>query len=697
MPYFQLQDFRLGMDRRRVSRVAAEAGSCWLLKNAHVTRGGDIERRKKFVATYSLPTGTKGFLVVRNTRYVFGAGADPGMPAGITYQRLQHPTDGAATITKVEASAAFDGRAYAIATFSDGSTYHFYDGNRVADWDTLAQTIGSNGAVAEALAGEIDNSSAVSAVAASDMVTITAATPGVAFTIDRSTVNGGAVNDQDIVLTETQANAAAVAEVRATVTVEVTGGSSSPGVNEVASITIDGVDVLGAAVDWATSNSATATALSDQINTHTSSPDYSATVDGPVVTITAGAGTGAMPNSYAVAVNEGGDVTTSHAATMSGGVTAVAARAQTYTAQVVGTFEAADVFTVTINGVAYSVTGRATGTGLTALPFRSKVYSTAGANLYFSGLNNANRWVDGEGVVDPGFINMSAQNEGQEELTAIAEYQGFMAIFSRNNVRIWSIVEDSNLNLAIQTVEAVGTRSPRSVRPYGTDDVFFLAETGVRSLKARDSSNNAYVNDVGTALDTFIREYLTSLTEEQVEAAVSIIEPLDGRYWLSVGRRVFVFSYFPAAKISAWSYYDVTDDVGADISELQKLGNAVLARAGDTIYTYGGADSETYPNAGEVEVEVGLPYIHANQPATGKKLLGYDVLCSNQWDLFVLPRLDDDTVETKAGVVTEVTYGKPRHQVPGDSPAFALRLTCNRAGAATASAVTLHYEPGESG
>ena len=685
------------MDRRRVSRVAAEAGSCWLLKNAHITRGGDIERRKKFVSTFSLPTGTKGFLVVRSTLYVFGAGADPGVPAGVTYQRLQHPTDAGATITKIEAAAAFDGRAYAIATFSDGNTYHYYGGARVTDWDTLAQNIGSNAAVAEALAGEIDTSMAVSASASSETVTITSSVPGTAFTIGKSTVNGGAVNDQDIVLTQTQANAAAVPEVRATAAIEVTGGSSDPGINEIASITIDGVDVLGSAVNWATSNAATATAVADQINAHTSNPDYSAAAVGTVVTVTAGAGTGATPNSYAVVVNEGGDVTTSHPATMAGGVTAVPAQAQTYTAVVTGTFEAADTFTVTVNGASYTVTARATGTGQTALPFRSKVYSTAGANLYFSGLNNASKWVQGEGVFDPGFINMSAQNEGQEELTAIAEYQGFMAIFSQNNVRIWSIVEDSDLNLAIQTVEAVGTRSPRSVRPYGTDDVFFLAETGVRSLKARDSSNNAYVNDVGTALDTFIREYLSGLTEDQVGAAVSIIEPLDGRYWLSVGRRIFVFSYFPAAKISAWSYYDVADDVGSDVTELQKLGNSIFARAGDIIYRYGGTNNATYPDAGEVEVEVGLPYIHANQPATGKLLLGYDVLCSNQWDLFVLPRLDDDAVETKAGVVTEVTYGKPMHEVPGDSTAFALKLVCNRAGPATVSAVALHYEPGQAG
>src|SRR3546814_3939096 len=87
-----------------------------------------------------------------------------------------------------------------------------------------------------------------------------AAVAGTPFTISAETTNGGTVDDQTITLTETQENVAAVTEVLATGSIDVTGGTASIGVNTVASITVDGVDILGSAVDWTGSNSATATA-----------------------------------------------------------------------------------------------------------------------------------------------------------------------------------------------------------------------------------------------------------------------------------------------------------------------------------------------------------------------------------------------------------------------------------------------------
>lgn len=690
--YYYLQDFRLGMDRRRASRVAAEQGSCWTLINAHITRGGDIERRKKFVAAYSLPTGTKGFLVVGDVLYVFGGGAEPGgIPVGITYQRLQHPDNPARVITEILDAEPFDGLPYAIAKFDDGEIYHYYDGAIVNDWVILAATIGSNTAVASVLADAIDTDINVTASSASEVVTITSATAGTAFTISAATQNYGENDDQSIALLETQAN---VVEVLASGDIQITGGTSDPGVDQVTSITVNGVEILGSAVDWVTSNAATAAAVAAQIDTYSSSPEYSVSVATDTITVSALTGTGATPNGYAIVVSVGGTVTVSADASLGGGVTAVA---QIYTATIGGTFEAGDLFDILINGERYRVTGRASGTGMTVLAFRQKMYSLAGSNLYFCGLNNPNRWIEAAGVTDPGFINMAAQSEGQEDLTAAAEYQGLMAVFSRNNTRVWSIVEDSALNISLQTLNNVGTRSPRSVQPYGAIDVFFLAESGIRSLKSRDSSNAAYVSDVGTPIDTFVRAHLTSLTTAQVERAVAVIEPVDGRYWLAVGDRIYVFSFFPSAKISAWSYYDTTDDIGADITEMQRHGADILARAGDTIYVYGGSGGNTYPDADEIEVEVGLPYIHANDPATQKLLRGFDALCSNTWTIYQLPRLDDDTVEIELGTVDETTFGEPRLQAAGRSTAYGLKLTCVAAGAAVLSALALHYRSGVSG
>ena len=97
MAYIAIADFKYGMDRRR-PRIAGVSGTLYTLKNAHISRGGDIERAKKFVLKYTLPLGTHGLARVRNQLYVFGS-ADlvASMPLGVLYQRLISPTNSAMT------------------------------------------------------------------------------------------------------------------------------------------------------------------------------------------------------------------------------------------------------------------------------------------------------------------------------------------------------------------------------------------------------------------------------------------------------------------------------------------------------------------------------------------------------------------------------------------------------------------------
>lgn len=100
-----------------------------------------------------------------------------------------------------------------------------------------------------------------------------------------------------LLCTITKSSGAHTAEVQATGTVTLTGGSSG----SINTVTVDGVNILtNGAVAYNTSLTQTAADLAAAINLSESSPEYTATSSGAVVTIKAARGAGAAPNTLVV-------------------------------------------------------------------------------------------------------------------------------------------------------------------------------------------------------------------------------------------------------------------------------------------------------------------------------------------------------------------------------------------------------------
>lgn len=696
MSYLTVRDYKFGMDRRR-ERVAGVPGTLWTGKNVHITRGGDVERRQPFRTEYTV-TGSFGGAAIRSQLYVFGsADLASSMPVGVQYQRLQAPSTPA--MTAVLDVKTFSGKFYAIAEYANGNVYHFYDGTRVSDWDVIGADNATFETVARVLADKIESAPNVSAQSFGSTVTISALTAGTAFTISKGTTDGGGNNDQDITLTTVQANVAAVAEVLSSVDIEITGGSSGAA-NYVDSILIDSVEVLENSIFWSGSNAATAIRLASEISRGFSTHGYSAVADGSTVTVSAAPGTGATPNGFEVFVTPHGDFETAAGATLTGGVTAVAAVKQVVKAVLSGTFQALDTFTLTINGTAYLTTGLASGTGRTISIDKSRVWSPVGSLWHYCMLNRADVWDPDRAPPvtdnDAGFINIASQSEGNEILVVASRYQQLAAIFSADNVVLYTLDQDP-ANFAFSDIlENTGTVAPKSVVRFGNNDVFYLDITGIRSVRARDASNAPFVSDIGNAVDIFVNEYLATLTRQESTSAVAAIEPKDGRYWLIVGGKIIVLSYFPGAKISAWSYYDLEELDGVAVTAVVRRGSQILIRAGNYLYAYGGTDGTTYPDEDEVVAEVDHPFLSGETPATIKRITGFDVACRNTWECEIAYDPNDATRTVNVGALARTTFADENSiPIPASTSMVAPKLTCRKAGAATLSMLAVHYEPGE--
>lgn len=465
-----------GLDTRRLPEVTP-GGSLILARDGHINRGGEFEKRAAFVKVYSLPPGTRGLAAGADKLYVFGDGADPGVPPEIGFQQLAYEGK---TLARIASCDLYANKIYAVAVYDDGTRMHFYDGVVVEDWK-----------------------------------------PG----------NGAGRTPGDFVMT-----------------------------------------------------------------------------------------------------------------------------------------------------------------------YETKVYALYDTVVAFSGVGNPtdfDPFVAGSGgapdtgAAGAGAIDMASQVSGLEKLRAIAEYQNYLAIFGDRVIMTWVMDVNPENNKKAQTLKNTGTIAPLSVTQFGDADLFYLDESGVRSLRARDSSNAAATTDVGVAVDNLVTAKVRTLTDNERARVIGLIEPLDGRFWLIVKDEIFVFSYFPGSKVSAWTTYSP----GFNIEDAVVFRRKVYLRSGDDIYVYGGLGDTLVYDA--TEPEVWFPYLDADQPTRLKTLTGIDVVCSGTWEVRIGMQPTDLDATDKVAVVTETTLNRERIPATGQSTHFSLRFRGVGPGPKKLSSAVIHYDGGD--
>jgi len=333
--------------------------------------------------------------------------------------------------------------------------------------------------------------------------------------------------------------------------------------------------------------------------------------------------------------------------------------------------------------------------GTFVMTIGAKEYIAAGAELNSSEVENPEEWTTGTGV---GFIDMSQYSSGAETITALADYQNATAVFSERLIQIWQLASDPADSVRSQVLRNTGTASPKSVTQFGDGDVFYIDESGLRSLRARDSSNAAATSGIGIRIDPLIVAKLRSLTAEEREKVIGLIEPLDGRFWLIMKDVIYVFTFFPEEKISAWTsytphYFDGNGDrVDFEIDDAVVFNRRVYLRSGDDILVYGGL--ETGAETDETEAEAWLPFLDGEAPARAKQWQSFDAAVSGQWSVSASTNLREPTseaVEDDICVIYRSTYNEEGIGVVGESTHISLRFRSSGSGACVVSSCAIHF------
>ena len=673
-----------GLDVRR-SPETTPGGLLIKGLDGHINSGGEFEKRAAFVSAYTLPAGTVGLAADTASLIVFGSAVDPGVPAGVAYQRLQKA---AKTLSDVPSFDLYGGDVYAVGEFSDGTIVHYLDTVEVTDWfdgraRTSFQVTGGSVTAAVAAAGSFDvtggtlgggneitsvkidgvdvltgpiahtGNNGTTASALVTAINSLTSNPNYAATLSGSTVNITAS------LTGTAANGKTIAivvggDATAGNIVHMQGGAAAV-TSSIDDIKVNGVSIINAAVDWTTSHEATATAIAAAINGYASTPDYDATAVGDQVNIIADA-SGAGSNGYAVTITtaDGLTVTPSSGIVLAGGVTSAA-------------------FTP---GRFVKTVGR-------------RMMALSGSIWHLSGIAEPTHWTtDYTGAA---FFDQSKEAAGAEDLMALADYQGFVAIFAKKAILIWFVDPDPDLIAKRQVLSKTGTVSP-SVAEFGDADVFYPARSGARSVRARDSSNNATTSDLGSPVDKLIKAKLAVMTADARLGVIGLINPVDDRFWLCFpDGEIFVFSFFPAAKVSAWTMYDT----GFAIDNALVFGERVYLRSGNTIYVYGGLNEDEELTYDSTVAKCWLPYFDAAKPTESKNWQGMDAAVEGSWNLYAAMEPTALSTRELIATISETTYNKQRipfeHACTHVSPQFESTGSTE----AKVSAWVGHYEGGE--
>jgi len=648
MGYTVVKSFERGIDTRRLIDTT-EAGALLDGRDCHITLGGEIEKRAAFVVADTLPPETIGFYVTEGRVYhTWGDSPTPpvGLPAGTVYHYVYDPDD--SPLERILSVEEFMGDLYVVAKFVDGHVYHFWK-------DTLLL---------------IPPPEPVEDPDGGGPVTPPPSTPAnkpqtTVMFFPAIYLSGTPPTHMHIyaiylVAPSTTYNFGPTGTIDAFMLMPETGTSGGKPVGD---ITLDySPGTLGAA--------RIATAMMEAVNSFTTTPKVDAQ---------AASGT---PGQVLFWVDVPGTAYNGWKIEF-----------KTSSMRIENPATPPYVFS---GGVVVPppppgppppppAPGGPIEVGTFALAHNKRIFSVSGTFLNFSATEDPATWFGSETTA--GTIDHSTLANHAPNLISMGDYGGDLAVFGTRHIFVWHIeIGNPDGDTKKQALHGTGTFAAHSVVPYGASDVMYLDVSGVRSLRARDSSEQSFAADIGNLIDDLVRAKITSLTDDQKKYNVwGIVEPRSGRLWMALFDRIFVLTYYPSSRISAWTYYDATT---APVDYMVSSDNSVYWRSGDNIVIYGGEDGDEYD---DTEALARVPYIDGGKPATLKNWTGIDLAILGTW---AVRGSFDPTVPTafdSLANLTKSTYAQQKIAINGESPALSLELKSTYIGPARIGNAALHF------
>jgi hypothetical protein len=155
----------------------------------------------------------------------------------------------------------------------------------------------------------------------------------------------------------------------------------------------------------------------------------------------------------------------------------------------------------------------------------SKVFAGDTDIVRFCATLNARDWSSED---DAGFLPTGLQQKSQVGVNAMGVYRGNLAVWSPSTFQVWQVDPDPAAMALLDAMEGIGSMHQQAVQPV-SDDLFFLAALGVRTVSIAEGSNTLASGDVGVPIDVLVQ---AEANQTDVEPIASYY-PSGGQYWLA--------------------------------------------------------------------------------------------------------------------------------------------------------------------
>jgi hypothetical protein len=289
---------------------------------------------------------------------------------------------------------------------------------------------------------------------------------------------------------------------------------------------------------------------------------------------------------------------------------------------------------------------------------------------------------DWTAAADAGFLPAGLYARGSSQVMAIAPFSNSsLAVLFEDNLQVWKVDPNPASHSLTSNIEGVGTRYHRAAGPV-SQDLFFPAQNGFRSLSLLTLTQNLQDNDVGSPIDSLVR---ASLAES--DDPLGLFYQRLGQFWSINNAIVWAYSFSRTSKISAWSKFTfpfTVDDAAVLNQELYvRTGNDVY-KVSDAIYKDGVSSIPL--------VDVQMFYQDGKAPGVLKQFVGMDVIGKGTPTISHKFAADQETLETAGVEYPALTEPGSLYPVELISTRIAPHITHQKDEEFELSALMLHFE-----